>query len=246
MESVLKFPALFGRINQLLHGIDLLVARRNLQQGVRLQPNRITGGTDLDIGRLNVVPWAAAPLAQVVKIPATKTGNRSPLGASVVQIKMAGLLFVGCGIPSLNPAMNALGAHLGLKGSEAHDSANGIAAVHHACGPKDHLGALQGKGVKVDDVLHVACPKNGGVHAHSVDRINQAIRCKPSNHWAPTALLAFLNEDLARQGQDVCRRLGLKLCNLLGQDHSYLRGNVLGGLLPARGRNHHFAQVEGV
>ena len=71
------------------------------------------------------------------------------------------------------------------------------------------------------------------------------IRSRPRPRTA-SALLAFLNEDLARQGQDVCRRLGLKLCNLLGQDHSHLRGNVLGGLLPARGRNHHFAQVEGV
>ena len=246
MESVLKFPALFGRINQLLHGIDLLVARRNLQQGVGLQPNRISGGTDLNIARLDVVPWAAAPLAQVVKIPATKTGYCGPLGASVVQIKMPGLLFIGCGIPSLYRPPNPFDANLGPEGREAHDSANGIAAVHHACGTKDHLSSLHGKGVKIDDVLHVARPKNGRVHAHSVDRINEAIGRKPSNHWAPPALLAFLNKDLARQGQDVCRRLGLKLCNLLGQDHSHLRGNVLSGLLPARGRNHHFAQVEGV
>ena len=130
-----------------------------------------------------------------------------------------------------------------LQRAERHHTAHRIAAVHHAGWAKNHLRTLRGEGVQIDDVLDVSAAKNGRVHAHSVHRINQSIGGKPPNHGTAPALLAFLNEHLAGQSQQIRRRLRLKLRNVFFADHVHLRRHVIHGLAPTRACHHNLIQV---
>ena len=194
MPTVLQLPARSQCKNELLHRVDLLVARRNLQQRIRLNAHHVAVGSHRYVAGFDVVARTPASLAQVVEIPAADAGDSGPLRSAVAQVHVARLLAVGRSVAHLSLAVHPAHAHLGLKRGKAHHAANGVAAVHHAGRTKHDLSPFHCKRIQVDHVLYVPGAKNGGVHAHTVDRINQAVRGKAADHGASTALLAFLNK----------------------------------------------------
>ena len=201
MKAVLKFPACGGHVDELLHHILLGIARRNLKQRVALNANHITIWCDVHVAGLDVVLRTAAALAKVVKVPAAQAGDSRPLGAAVAHVHMSRLLAVGRRVAGLYAAVDAFGSDHRLKGGETHDAPDGVAAVHHAGRTEYHLCAVHRKGVEVDHILNVSGAKDGGVHAHPVHRIDESVRGKAANHGASAALLAFLNEDFARNAE---------------------------------------------
>ena len=207
-----------------------------------MQHHGIPRQTRQHVEGFHVVRRSPGTLPKVIKIPPTQAGHGRPTLAAVGNVGVGRLLFI-CGRKAKIYISANSAAKMRLQRTECHHPAHRVAAVHHAGRAKNHLRPFRGERIQVDYVLNVSTAKDGRIHAHPVHRVDHSIGGKTPNHGTAPALLAFLNEHLAGQAQQIRRRLRLKLGNVLFADHVHLRRQVVHGLAPARTGYHHLTQV---